>query len=79
MIAGLKERGYKAGYKAAKEAKSNGSSVKTILKLAVDDRKIANELMEEFKEHNLRWDKCFRLAVKYSFGFDSGVLTAVYE
>lgn len=76
MIAELRKRGYEDGYKAAKEAKSNGRAVKAVLSLAADDKVMAKVFMEEFKVCR---EKAFRFGVIYSFGFDNGVLTAVYE
>lgn len=80
MVADIRQRGYEDGYKAAKQAKASGTSVKTITKtIFVDDRKIAAGFMEEFKAFNVRWSKCFTLAVAYSFGYDRGVAEAAYE
>lgn len=80
MIDDIRQRGFKDGYKAAKIAKDSGMPPKTICnRLFADDREVAKQLMNELKDHNVRWDKCFHLAVKYSFGFDNGVALAAYE
>lgn len=76
MIAELRKRGFEDGYKLAKEAKSNGRSVKDILKFTADDRVMAKKFMEEFKVCK---EKAFRFGVIYSFGYDNGVAEAVYE
>lgn len=80
MVSDIRQRGFKDGYTAAKKAKQAGTSPKVITKtLFVDDRQVAKSLMTEFKEFNVRWDKCFTLAVAYSFGYDRGVAEAAYE
>ena len=77
MISELRQRGFNDGNKQAKEAKSNGALSKTIQKnLFVDDKRIAKQFMEEFRVSR---KKAFRFAVIYSFGFDDGVIEAIYE
>ncbi len=76
MIAELKNRGYEDGYKVAKEAKDNGKSIKAILKFEANDKEMAKKFAEEFKVCR---EKAFRFGVIYSFGYDTGVLQAVYE
>ncbi len=76
MIADLRKRGYNDGYKAAKEAKNSGRSIKSILGFVADDKVMAKKFMEEFKVCK---EKAFRFGIVYSFGYDHGVLEAVYE
>ncbi len=80
MITDLRQRGFKDGYEAAKKARQSGTSPKVITKtLFIDDRAFAKTLMEELKEFNVRWNKCFSLAIAYSFGYDTGVAHGAYE
>jgi hypothetical protein len=79
VIEDLRLRGYKDGLKAWREAKQkNAVPASTLKNNFVDDKVIAKNLMEELKQYNVRWKKCFHLAIKYSFGYDDGVLEAVY-
>jgi hypothetical protein len=79
VIEDLRLRGYKDGLKAGREAKQkNAVPASTLKNNFVDDKVIAKNLMEELKQYNVRWKKCFHLAIKYSFGYDDGVLEAVY-
>lgn len=75
MISDIRKRGYNEGFKAAKEAKDSGKPFKAILKLEANDRQMAKKFMEEFKVCR---EKAFRLGVVYSFGYNDGVIEAIY-
>lgn len=80
MIQNMRVKGFEDGLKAGKAAKDQNIPFKKIIQSTfVDDRKIAKELMEQLKPYNVRWKTCFGLALQYSFGYDDGVLKALFD
>lgn len=80
MIELYRLQGYKAGVIAARAAKERNLQPKRIVQeLSVNDRDIAKQIQEELKMYNVRWKRCFNLAVQYSFGFDDGVRCGAFE
>lgn len=79
MIEDFRIQGFKEGLRVAKEAKQKNIPAIAITKNFIDDKEMAKKLMKDLKPFNVRWKKCFSLAIKYSFGYDDGLFQGAYS